>query len=854
MRPSDYYHKLFEQLNDNTLILTVNQRLSGHIQQALNDWHQRQGDRVFKGNQVLAWSAWLNQLWQSYQCHAEHPKQLLSPVQISWQWQQIISNSDKAAGLLNVQQAAALAQTAWEQCVQWCHTIHSIPTPYSDEVASFIDWATSFEHYCEQNHAICQVACPAILIDYLQAASALPAEILLLGFDSMTPLQEQFHAALQSQGVQVVHWAVPHETTSPTLYATANAQQQCQAISNWISRQPGHYQLGIVVPNLQTQRDAIERSLKSTQRPYSISGGLALSQYPIIADAITCLHITGCVERDTWQQWLQSPFLVAAETEQLLRAQLAKALPEYFASTVPAHTMLEYLQQQSQCPIVAQGLVDFLAIKTHAAMPEEWYARFLKQLDAIGWPGERSLDSTEYQAVEKFNECLRQLPLVLGSAQVNHAVALKALNHIVRQTMFQPKSHEQATVHVMGQLEATGLVFDAIWLCNMNAQQIPASPSPSPFLPVHWQRQLNMPHATAEREHSFAAQWWAQLQTQATQLIVSYVAWEGDIPLNKSGLLAGIPETALVTDPVRSQRAEFEVVEDRYGLPLTAAELVGLKGGAGIFKSQSLCPFQAYGRYRLGLQPEQAVPEYWDPALRGIVLHEILEQAWSTLKSQQGLLSYASSALESLIAPIVNRVCHRWQQRYPHCLPAALFEIERDRLQALVCAWLEIEKQRAPFKIEAEEKNLFKYINDIPVHLRPDRLDRLADGSLMVIDYKTSRVHYRAWLGERMEEPQLPLYAVLTQADAVAFAVLRPEQKSFSGLSARAADIEGVFSVDEAREVAADNWQLQMQSWEAQFDRLAQEFKQGYAAVDPIDVNKSCGYCGLQRVCRVYDC
>ncbi len=71
----------------------------------------------------------------------------------------------------------------------------------------------------------------------------------------------------------------------------------------------------------------------------------------------------------------------------------------------------------------------------------------------------------------------------------------------------------------------------------------------------------------------------------------------------------------------------------------------------------------------------------------------------------------------------------------------------------------------------------------------PDRSTRLADGSRMVIDYKTGIPKLSQWFGDRPDEPQLPLYA-LAESDvaAVAFAQIRKGDARFPGIAAEAGD------------------------------------------------------------------
>ncbi len=54
--------------------------------------------------------------------------------------------------------------------------------------------------------------------------------------------------------------------------------------------------------------------------------------------------------------------------------------------------------------------------------------------------------------------------------------------------------------------------------------------------------------------------------------------------------------------------------------------------------------------------------------------------------------------------------------------------------------------------------------------MRIDRIDEMPDGSLAVIDYKTSASvpSPSSWLGDRPSDPQLPLYALAVEQQGTA--------------------------------------------------------------------------------------
>jgi RecB family exonuclease len=175
-------------------------------------------------------------------------------------------------------------------------------------------------------------------------------------------------------------------------------------------------------------------------------------------------------------------------------------------------------------------------------------------------------------------------------------------------------------------------------------------------------------------------------------------------------------------------------------------------------------------------------------------------------------------------------------------------EREGTRLQGLLERWLELESARAPFQVEHIEASGETALHGgLAYQVRIDRIDRLEDGSRVLIDYKTGWVQ-PDWRGERPDNPQLPMYALLHRENLVAVAYGRvsaakccfvaesPRADIFPAV--RASRLEGMASFVEL--VAA---------WERRVESLAEEFSRGAAEVAPKET--ACRYCRLQGLCRV---
>jgi len=102
-------------------------------------------------------------------------------------------------------------------------------------------------------------------------------------------------------------------------------------------------------------------------------------------------------------------------------------------------------------------------------------------------------------------------------------------------------------------------------------------------------------------------------------------------------------------------------------------------------------------------------------------------------------------------------------------------DIEAGRLQTLLRQWLALERQREAFQVAATEAELRLKLDALELRLRVDRIDRLPDGSQLIIDYKSSVCRLQDWLGERPARPQLLLYSIAGEMPgALAFAQLPP--------------------------------------------------------------------------------
>jgi ATP-dependent helicase/DNAse subunit B len=276
---------------------------------------------------------------------------------------------------------------------------------------------------------------------------------------------------------------------------------------------------------------------------------------------------------------------------------------------------------------------------------------------------------------------------------------------------------------------------------------------------------------------------------------------------------------------------------------------------------QSQCPFKAFANARLAAQSWEPAQAGLTPSQRGNLLHEVLHAVWAGpplgIRTHADLLNL--SDWEPWIAAHVKRIFE--SQLRPSLrdrLPARYLELEQQRLTRLVTQWLEYESTRIPFEVLRTETCRTETIAGLTVDLRLDRLDRLNDSSVLVIDYKSGNVSPKSWELPRPDDVQLPLYAGFALDDdqdlgGLVFAKLRPGGIEFSGcVGAPAATLfSGLKSGNALLKKALTAEQLI--DWREAIEQLAKDFLAGHAEVDPRDPPKTCDRCGLQTLCRIHE-
>jgi probable DNA repair protein len=280
-----------------------------------------------------------------------------------------------------------------------------------------------------------------------------------------------------------------------------------------------------------------------------------------------------------------------------------------------------------------------------------------------------------------------------------------------------------------------------------------------------------------------------------------------------------------------------------------------VRGGASVFENQAACPFRAFAIHRLGARVLEEGRPGLDARERGNLLHRALAHLWGDLETHARLLALDAGDLDAAATRAVSAALESLQRDRPDALSEPFAAIERDRIRALLGRLLDLERERAPFRVVEREAPRALEVAGLRVNARVDRVDMLDDGRRVILDYKTGRASLSAWIGDRPDAPQLPLYAVTDSGDvaAVAFVPVRARDVRFLGLSRDEDLLPGVKILAQAGDKVGEirDWPALLSGWRATLDALAREFLAGRAAVAPKQYPLTCQYCELGPLCRV---
>ena len=326
-------------------------------------------------------------------------------------------------------------------------------------------------------------------------------------------------------------------------------------------------------------------------------------------------------------------------------------------------------------------------------------------------------------------------------------------------------------LQIMGVLETRALDFDNIILLSMNERIFPRKHYTKTFIPNILRRSYGM--ATMEFQECIYAYYFYRMISGASNVTLLYDSRtqalnSGDMSRYLYQLKKMCPDkclthnTAYFDIPVLEKDETYcmektpKIMEQimryassnenrRYFSPSTINEYIS-------------CPLEFYLKNIEGLKVDDDVVEYMDESTFGTILHQVAELSYKRLKGDAEELYVTENVLDRLLnenVELERLVTSAINQHY-NKLPSETSDTKYLNLTPLfgearvisgvmmyfMKLLFRLEKSRVPFFFVEGEHSFecrLPLSNELSINLRGiiDRIDKMVDGSLCIIDYKT---------------------------------------------------------------------------------------------------------------------
>lgn len=811
----------------------------------------KQGIETWEPPAIYGLETWLVSCWHEARYTSADVPALLSPAQERTMWHAVIEQEH--AHLFDVSATVRLAREAAELMAQWHIPSEGASWDEHADARQFQHWHKLVRRKCRENGWIVRSDLAHVVPQWIADGTIRGKLSVFAGFEVATPSLEKLQNALGPLSVRLAF-----DRNSPSQNATAKACEDPASEIEFAARRLRYLfeenpdrSLALFVPELSERHGLVERTLEAVFFPsisarisgpesaaveslFRVAATSRLIDHPLVAAALLVLNLASPrIDHADAGAILRCPFVKGAMTERHQRALADLDLRKRRELDVSLQDMA---WASRACAVFHSCLTraeKVIARGSELRPLPEWSEFISDLLGAMGWPGEVALTAREERITAQWKEQLSTLAgLELVSPAMTFEAALSNLRRLLSVRL--ERGEWSSPIQVLDSSQAEGVRFDAAMAVGLSEENWPPNQRISPLIPLKLQRaglnaaeeRLRATRVLFESAPEVLVTFHGRIAAVAERFIankeVELAAWEGLLPRESF-------PPATLQQFFDGQAPPFAMREE-------------MRGGTGIIKAQSQCPFQAFAKYRLHARRPEDASFGFDALDRGSFVHKALEKVWLRLGSQSELRRTPPEDLRWLVSEAIAEAVPERETGPLHQLSV---RTERERLQELILEWLDVERNRCePFTVETIEQERRFEVPGLSLKLRVDRIDRLKNGSLVLIDYKSGKQSRPKLCGERPPEPQLLVYAASVESpvEGIFFGQVKPREVRAVGYSLTKHFKGG------AAEVKKD-WETYIEASRENVEGLAREFVDGVAEVRP--TGAPCEYCGMIPFCRV---
>ncbi len=819
----------FVQTNDTIIVANNRQVLA--IKQSI---YELNGS--IKMPQIFSYRSWLEHFWKKN--NPQRTIRLLSLLELRY----ILKEITEKNSINNSEVIIDELIKCYSLCKTYFIDISTLPDFYTNPSSLLIKWISEFEKFKTENNCIDTTDLFSSVYKSLESNIKI-GNYYAYGFKQRTPEQNKLFEILECQSLN-------SRSLENNIQALSFIDQETEleSIAKWakeVSLKNPNSQIGVVIPNLSQLQHLVKSTfdqkfdaslLETHHKPYNISLGMSLCQYPLIQHLLSIVKISsqiikGNIELEMLMKTVTSPYIKGALNESNSRALLVNRILGLGCEEATTQKVLKLMKD---CPVLIQIVNALRSLKINKKIALE------DSLDSInlllltwGFTSDRSLSSSEYQLFEKYqNESLILNRLSNFYKKVSLFDAIKILNTHLNSVIFQPKSGT-ANIHILGALEAEGLYFDHAWVSSMTSNFIPGKIKMPLFIPQKTSIEYKLPNSNFLLVTEDAKVTLKALNNLSPETTYSYAK----LMQNREELPSPYIEFKdyLEVSFIKNSSRELIYIDD-YKAP--KIQELTIKKGVKTLQNQMSCAFRGFAG-RLNIDDFEAPHIGLSRLQQGNLIHKILETFFNEIKSGASLLKLTELELDNLIEKHTESATQN--------LPKSNFKLnEKIRLVKIIRQHIDLEKQRSDFEVIKTESTSEVNINGLKFSTRIDRMDRLANGDSLIIDYKTGKdVKVSQMTGDPIDQAQLPIYAVTNSVDGVAFATINSNDCQFKAITKNKSELP----LTKQAINRMPEWDKQITEWTSILNSASKQFQNGIASVLP--VKNACDYCDYDLLCRV---
>lgn len=512
---------------------------------------------------------------------------------------------------------------------------------------------------------------------------------------------------------------------------------------------------------------------------------------------------------------------------------LLQSLRNYATTIVDCLSIIDQKDLSPSLSNVLRRITQALDHKMRNQTINEWSIYFMRLLNTFDWT-----KTVPIAFSIKLRDLLKQLHQqpFLKSA-IDQSTAILIIQNRIKQASFFKEEQVNTNIHLLTAKQAIHCKYVHVWVYGCHNYFYPRCLSNQ--LSQTKELRLSLPTASDIQDKLF------QHLCQHTQSVVfsSCQLYNGQDVQIDPFLLELEP---MVDHSPPTPRQANPMINSNY-----INKSIPSKHGHQLLLDQSHCSFRAYAKHQLNLKPTitHLHPYAIDALDKGQTIHTILHQFWKVTLDHKTLICRLPHEEEELLDLLIKTQIKQFE--VSHKIRHQILS-EQYRVKTLILQWLAFEKKREPFTVFRLEYPIQLKVKQLNIKLVIDRIDRLADGSLMVIDYKTYKPHRVTWTGQRLPDLQLPLYALacrtLGDLSGVCFAHVHHSGCCFNGFSSSLTSPGLVHPKTLSK--SSQPIEALLNDWEHYCEMIIEEYLVSKPIARP-HFHDSCQYCEFHSSCGI---